>query len=260
MPAKAGIQIAVTDATKLDSRFRGNDRLPEPGLAETLLLEGAAGTIETLVAMPAGTPRGIAVVCHPHPLHGGALGNKVTYTLASCALKAGFVAARFNFRGVGKSAGAHDQGRGETDDTLAVATWLRAQLPDAPLLLAGFSFGAFVSLKAAARAHPALQVSIAPPFKYFASEPLPPRPQAPWLVVHGRDDEVVAYADTKAVLDRYEPLPELVTLDGVGHFFHGRLGDLAAAVSAFIQRHSPSVGMPAGPQGDGLSSPDPQGR
>src|SRR6185295_6088376 len=96
------------------------------------------------------------------------------------------------------------------------------QSPGAPLLLAGFSFGAFVSLKAAARAQPALQVSIAPPFKYCEAEPLPP-PQAPWLVVHGRDDEVVSYADTAAVLARYQPPPELASLDGVGHFFHGRL-------------------------------------
>jgi len=214
--------------------------LPDPGTAETLLLPGAAGAIETLVAMPGKPPRGVAVVCHPHPLHGGALSNKVTYQLASCALKAGLVAARFNFRGVGKSAGTHDEGRGETDDTLAVAQALRAALPGKPLLLAGFSFGAFVSLKAAAQAHPQLQVSIAPPFKYFAGEPLPPRPEAPWLVVHGRDDEVVAYADTVAVLQRYQPPPELVTLDGVGHFFHGRLADLERAVSAFIAHAWPS--------------------
>lgn len=235
-------------------------RLPTAGAADTLLLDGAAGPIETLVAMPSGTPSGIAVVCHPHPLHGGALSNKVTYMLASCALKAGLVAARFNFRGVGKSAGAHDGGRGETEDTLAVVAWLRGQLPGAPLLLAGFSFGAFVSLKAAARAQPALQVSIAPPFKYFADEPLPPRPAAPWLVVHGRDDEVVAYAGTKAVLDRYDPPPELVTLDGVGHFVHGRLGDLEAAVGAFIHRHWPSVGTAPGRRDDELSSTHPQGR
>ena len=192
--------------------------------------------------MPEAPPAGIAVVCHPHPLHGGALTNKVTYQLAACAQKAGLAVARFNFRGVGRSAGRHDEGRGETDDTLAVAAWLRAQLPGAPLLLAGFSFGAFVSLKAAARARPQLLVSIAPPFKYFEAEPLPPRPAAPWLVVHGRDDEVVDYAGTKAVLDTYVPPPELVTLDGVGHFFHGRLRDLEAAVSAFIHRQWPSVG------------------
>lgn len=234
--------------------------LPAPGTAQTVLLDGPAGAIETLVAMPDAAPVGFAVVCHPHPLHGGALTNKVAYTLASCALKAGLVAARFNFRGVGKSAGRHDEGRGETDDTLAVAAWLRAQWPDLPLLLAGFSFGAFVSLKAAARARPALQVSIAPPFKYFEREPLPPRPAAPWLVVHGRDDDVVDYAGTKAILDRYEPAPELVTLDGVGHFFHGRLRDLETAVTAFIHRQWPSVGLATRPAGDGLSSTHPQGR
>lgn len=217
-------------------------RLPAPGTADTLLLDGPAGAIETLVAAPDGPERGIAVVCHPHPLHGGALSNKVTYTLASCALKAGLVAARFNFRGVGRSAGTHDEGRGETEDTLRVVEWLRRQRPGAPLLLAGFSFGAFVSLKAAARARPALQVSIAPPFKYFEAEPLPPRPDAPWLVVHGRDDEVVDYAGTTAVLGRYQPGPELASLDGVGHFFHGRLRDLESVVSAFIHRQWPSVG------------------
>lgn len=214
--------------------------IPAPGAAETLLLPGPAGAIETLVAVPDAAPRGVAVICHPHPLHGGALSNKVAYTLAACALKAGFVAARFNFRGVGRSQGTHDEGRGETDDTLAVAAWLRGQRPGAPLLLAGFSFGAFVSLKAAARARPALQVSIAPPFKYFEAEPLPPRPEAPWLVVHGRDDEVVDYAGTRAVLERYQPPPELVTLDGVGHFFHGRLRDLEAALGDFLHRHRPA--------------------
>jgi len=213
--------------------------LPAPGTSATVLLPGAAGHIEALVAAPDRPPAGIAVVCHPHPLHGGALTNKVAYTLASCALKAGLVAARFNFRGVGRSEGAHDEGRGETEDTLAVVAWLRERASGAPLLLAGFSFGAFVSLKAAARARPALQVSIAPPFKYFESEPLPPRPDAPWLVVHGRDDEVVDYESTRAVLARYAPPPELATLDGVGHYYHGRLGDLAATVSGFIRRHWP---------------------
>ena len=187
--------------------------------------------------MPKGAPTGIAVVCHPHPLYGGALTNKVTYALASCALKQGLVAARFNFRGVGRSTGAHDHGRGEVDDTLAVASWLRSQQPALPLLLAGFSFGAFVSLKAAARAEPKALVSIAPPFKYFEGEPPPARPAGPWLVVHGLDDDVVPFAATRSVLDGYQPKPELVTFDGVGHFFHGRLGDLERAVGGFLATH-----------------------
>lgn len=214
--------------------------LPAPGQAHTIFLDGAAGRIETLIAMPATEPaaptKHFAVICHPHPLHGGALSNKVTYTLASSALKCGLAAVRFNFRGVGKSQGVHDGGRGETEDTLAVIAWMRERLPGAKLLLAGFSFGAFVSLKAAARAQPALQISIAPPFKYFADEPLPPRPAAPWLVLHGLDDEVVDYAETRQALLRYQPPPELVMMDGVGHFFHGRLNDLQDAVTGFIQK------------------------
>jgi alpha/beta superfamily hydrolase len=220
-------------------------------MADTLLLGGPAGQIETLVAMPAEPPAAIAVVCHPHPLHGGALSNKVTYMVASCALKAGMVAARFNFRGVGRSEGAHDQGRGETEDTLAVVQWLRGQAPGLPLLLGGFSFGAFVSLKAAARAEPRWQVSIAPPFKYFANEPLPPRPRASWLVVHAHDDEVVPYADTREVLLRYDPPPELVSLDGAGHFFHGKLGELEQAVGGFLRKNSPSPWPPPPLRGGG---------
>jgi uncharacterized protein len=177
------------------------------------------------------------VVCHPHPLHGGALTNKVAYTLAACALKAGMVAARFNFRGVGRSAGVHDRGRGEVDDALAVAAWLGERQPGAPLLLAGFSFGAFIALKAAARAAPRALVSIATPLRYFDGEPLPPRPAGAWLVVHGLDDDVVPLAGTREALAAYDPPPELVTLDGVGHFFHGRLGELGEAVNAFLHRH-----------------------
>lgn len=192
------------------------------------------------MAVPPAGPRGIAVVCHPHPLYGGALSNKVTYQVAACALKAGCATARFNFRGVGRTEGAHDGGRGETDDTLAVVAWLRGQLPGLPLLLAGFSFGAFVSLKAAARAAPHAVVSIAPPFKYFDGEPRPARPPGPWLVVHARDDEVVPFAETRAELERYAPPPELVAPEQGGHFFHGRLAELDAAVTPFLERHRPA--------------------
>jgi len=212
--------------------------LPAPGRAEEVVLRGPAGKIQALVAVPAqaASPPGFAVVCHPHPLHGGALTNKVAYTLASSALAHGLAAVRFNFRGVGKSEGAYDEGRGEVEDVLAVTEWMRSRMPGGRLLLAGFSFGAFVSLKAAARAQPALVVTIAPPFKYFAAEPPPPRPAAPWLVVHSTDDEVVPYADTQAQLEKYAPPPELVTMTGAGHFFHGKLGPLQAAVSDFIGR------------------------
>ena len=216
-----------------------SDDLPAPGGSHDLLLPGAAGKLEVILAAPREPVRGFAVICHPHPLFGGAMSNKVTYTLASTALKAGLVALRFNFRGVGKSEGQHDEGVGETEDTLLMVDWLRQRMPaGSPLLLAGFSFGGYVSVRAAERARPKLQISVAPPFGgRFAYSERPQRPDCPWLVIHSRDDDVVAYADTAAALDQYDPPPELVTVDGAGHFFNGRLGDLQSAAGAFIDRH-----------------------
>ncbi len=214
--------------------------LPPPGQSKELLIPGPAGQIEAIVSAPREplAPPAFALICHPHPLFGGALSNKVTYTLASCAQKAGLYALRFNFRGVGRSEGEHDNGRGETNDVDFLADWMHQQLPGARVVLAGFSFGAWVSVRAAATIRPVAQVSIAPPFgKYFDDAPPPPRPECPWLVVHGIDDEVVDYRQTHAILDRYVPPPELVTLDGVGHFFHGRLNELSGIVLEFLRRN-----------------------
>ena len=167
------------------------------------------------------------------------MSNKVAYTLASTAQKAGLHALRFNFRGVGKSQGPHDHGRGETEDVLFLTQWMRELMPGARVVLSGFSFGAFISLQASVRAKPDLQVSIAPPFieKYLAGMPRPERPPCPWLVVHGRDDEVVSYDEATAELARYSPPPELLSPDGVGHFFHNRLGDITEAMLDFMARN-----------------------
>lgn len=209
--------------------------LPAPGQSAHGTIEGPAGHIECTVAMPRGPVRGVAVACHPHPLYGGAMSNKVVYTLASAALNQGLVSTRFNFRGVGQSEGAHDSARGETEDCLAVVEWLRARQPGQPLLLSGFSFGAFVSLNAAARAQAAGLVSIAPPFgRYFGDAPQPPHPGCPWLVVHSRDDDTVPFEETAAILDTYDPPPQRVTVDGAGHFFHGRLEDVRDAMLSFL--------------------------
>lgn len=164
--------------------------------------------------------------------------HKIPYTLAATALKSGLHALRFNFRGAGRSEGVHNQGRGETEDTLFLAQWMRELLPGARMILAGFSFGAYVSLKAAVRAQPDLQVSIAPPFrKYFGDAPMPERPPCPWLVVHGVDDEIVDYGETMADLAHYAPSPEIVSPDGVGHFFHGRQFEISNAMRDFMARN-----------------------
>lgn len=212
---------------------------PRPGETLALLIHGPAGQIEALLTAPreSATPAGVALICHPHPLMGGAMSNKVVYTLATAASKAGLYSLRFNFRGVGRSEGQHDEGRGETDDALFLVDYLRQRLPDARLVLMGFSFGAFISVKAAQWAKPDLEVSIAPPFSKYFNEPIPPRPDCPWLVVHGTADDVVDYNDTIKVLNGFEPPPQLVTLADAGHFFHARLGELQDAVLPFLKQH-----------------------
>lgn len=218
-----------------------SEDLPAPGKARELLIPGAAGAIEAILAAPREAARGIAVICHPHPLFGGAMSNKVTYTLASVALNAGFYALRFNFRGVGRSQGVHDQGLGETDDALSLVTWLRERVPQNwPLMLEGFSFGGYVSLRAAAAAQPSLQISVAPPLGgRYAHLGIPPPPPCPWLVIHSRDDDVVAYDETATAAAAMQPPPELVTVDGAGHFFNGRLADIQQIAGAFIERELP---------------------
>lgn len=215
--------------------------LPEPGTAKNLLIPGPAGNIEAIFAAPktAATPQGIALICHPHPLYGGAMSNKVVYTLAATALKCGLYALRFNFRGVGASEGRHDAGHGETTDTLFLVEQIRDAMPQARLVLAGFSFGAHVSLRAAAQAKPALLISIAPPFgeKYLADHPPLQHPACPWLVIHSRDDDVVRYDETVAALQQFSPPPELVTVDGAGHFFNQQLPLISTHAGPFISRH-----------------------
>lgn len=213
--------------------------LPVAGQTTNRLLPGPAGHIEVQLSAPREPAIGFAVICHPHPLFGGAMSNKVVYTLASCAQKAGLYALRFNFRGVGRSEGAHDEGHGETDDVLALIDWMRERVPHAKLVLMGFSFGAFVSLRAAESARPDVQISIAPPFGKYVNQLVSPHPGCPWLVMHSTDDDVVDYADTVSILQRFEPAPKLVTLEGAGHFFHGRLGDIERAVLPFLLEHLP---------------------
>lgn len=189
---------------------------------EILQIAGPAGALQCAVDRPHGVhadaPAGTALFCHPHPLHGGTMDNKVVITLARAFVQMGYVGVRFNFRGVGPSAGRWDEGRGEVDDALAV---LRALRTPGPLVLGGFSFGGFVATQAAARleAHEraARLVLVAPAARNFELAPVP----ADTLVVHGEADDVVPLA---AVLDwaRPQALP-ITVVPGAGHFFHGQL-------------------------------------
>jgi uncharacterized protein len=193
------------------------------------LIAGPAGPLEALIEEPAAgraPPRLAAVVCHPHPLYGGTLHNKVVYTLAR-ELGAGGAGAtvRFNFRGVGASAGSHDGGAGETADALAVAGWARARWPGAPLVLAGFSFGAAIAIRAAAAAQPQWLVCVAPAVDRVDLGGLA-LPHCDWLIVQGEADDVVEPAAVQAWAARSAPQARVRLLAGVGHFFHGRLHQL----------------------------------
>jgi alpha/beta superfamily hydrolase len=195
---------------------------------QRLDMAGPAGRLAVAVDLPAQgvTPRGVAVVCHPHPLHGGTMDNKVAQTLARAFTQLGYKAVRFNFRGVGGSEGSWDGGRGEVDDALAVIAAHRD--PALPLALAGFSFGAYVTTQAAAQLADGEQaerlVLIGPATVNFEVAVVPQNT----LVIHGESDEVVPLA---ATLDWARPqvLP-VVVVPGVGHFFHGQLSLLKSLV------------------------------
>ena len=189
---------------------------------EHLLQEGPAGALELAIDRPAGVAQGTAVIAHPHPLHGGTLSNKVVQTLARACVLAGWTAVRFNFRGVGRSEGAYDEGRGECEDLLAVVA---QQAPAGPLCLAGFSFGAFVTSHAVAHLHAMREIRqvvlVGAAASRFTVAALPPELHLRSLVIHGEQDDTVPLS---AAMDWARPqnLPVLVVPAG-GHFFHGQL-------------------------------------
>lgn len=194
--------------------------LPAASLTR-IMIQGPAGGIETDVNDPGDSRRGIALIAHPNPVQGGTKDNKVVTTLAKAFFALGYVAARPNFRGVGASAGSFDQGRGEAEDIVAVAAYLRQHFGDLPVVLAGFSFGAFVQTLAAVAIGPRRMVLVGPAVNRFQANPVP----ADTLVIHGELDDVVPLA---AVLDWARPqhLP-IVVVPGGEHFFHGRLNLLS---------------------------------
>jgi uncharacterized protein len=184
---------------------------------ETVLLDGPVGKLEVVINPPDGTPRGIALIAHPHPLYGGTLDNKVTQTLAGTFAELDCVALRMNFRGVGASEGTHDEGRGETEDMLFLADYAKREFGDLPIFLAGFSFGGFVQTKVATDLAIRQMVLIAPAAGRFDVAEVKPDT----LIIHGEVDDTVPL---KAVLDWARPqnLP-IVVIPGADHFFHKRL-------------------------------------
>jgi alpha/beta superfamily hydrolase len=200
-------------------------------------LPGPAGHLEavtTLAAEP-DAMAAIAIVCHPHPLHEGTMNNKVVHTLNRSFNHAGIGAIRFNFRGVGKSEGQYGEGQGETEDTLAVMDWAADEFPGVPIWLAGFSFGAYTSLRAATQRDIAGLISVAPPVHLFDLTELSV-PDQPWLVVQGDQDEIVSCPAVTKWTRGLSPRPTLIKMKDAGHFFHHRLTDLHDVVLDFLSQ------------------------
>jgi uncharacterized protein len=186
-----------------------------------------------VLTAPEGEPKGLALIAHPHPLHGGTLDNKVVQTLARAFTALSFVAFRFNFRGVGESEGVFDNGAGEIEDMLAVASEARREFPALPLALGGFSFGGYVAAESARTLGPSGMVLIAPAVDRFTVPAVP----SGTLVVHGEEDDVVPLQD---LLKWAKPqqLP-VVVFPGAGHFFHGMLIPLQSLVTRYFSDLAP---------------------
>ncbi len=204
-----------------------------PETSTRLAINGPAGPIEAMVGGWEGTPALVAVVCHPHPLHGGTMDNKVVTMLERTFRDAGAATIRFNFRGVGASAGVFDNGEGEGDDLAAVVAQARAWAPEATLWLAGFSFGSYVSTRMAGHLRAELLVSVAPPVGRFAFRQLH-RPPCPWIVAQGEADEVVDPALVFQHFARVQPPVEMLRFEATSHFFHGKLVELRERLGALL--------------------------
>jgi alpha/beta superfamily hydrolase len=202
-----------------------------PRTTERSTIDGPAGPLEVVCNVPDTPLAGIALIAHPHPLQGGTLDNKVVQTLAKTFFSLDYAAVRFNFRGVGGSAGEFADGIGETDDALMVLAHAKAKFGDAlPVVLAGFSFGSIVQTRVAKAMDAQRLVLIGPAVRRFAVEEVP----ADTIVVHGESDDVVPLADVLAWARPLE-LP-IIVFPGCGHFFHGRLPQLQRVITGMWAR------------------------
>lgn len=206
-------------------------------LTEPLVIEGPLGALQAIVDTPVDADEShVAVVCHPHPVYGGTMTNKVVHMLAKSFNERGAPAVRFNYRGVGASAGSYDEGNGETDDTLAVLDWAARRWPGAQLWLGGFSFGGAIAIRAAVARDVRRLVTVAPAIQRVSVESSR-LPRCPWLLVQGDRDELVDAAEIQRWVASLTAPPAVALLPGVDHFFHSRLNELRAVVLDWLERN-----------------------
>ena len=199
---------------------------------ESFDVDGPAGRLEALLMHPEGEPRAAAVVCHAHPLHGGMMHFKVVFRAAKALQEKGVAVLRFNFRGVGRSEGTHDEGRGEQDDVRAALDEMQRRFPTSPLVLGGFSFGSNMALRVAAvDERPRAAFALGFPLRMMESNSFLERLHVPRLFVQGQNDAFASGAEMQALVARLPPPCHLVVVPEADHFFDQHLEELQKAVS-----------------------------
>lgn len=204
--------------------------------SEKLMIPGAVGKLEGLLDQSEQSQLPyVSICCHPHPLHAGTMTNKVIHTAARALAGLGIPSIRFNFRGIGESEGEYGEGIGEQADLVAVVKWVLREFPQKKLILAGFSFGAYISALKSSELKPEILISIAPPVGRIPFDGFV-RPFCPWLIIQGEQDELV---DVNAVIDwtnSFEQPPTLLTMPDTSHFFHGKLVDLRESIEEYCSK------------------------
>jgi len=201
-----------------------------------LTLEGLAGSIEAMLMVPKDArPDVLMFLGHPHSLQGGSMSNKVVTTLARSARDNGIPSLRFNFRGVGESQGSFDNGVGESEDLIQLVNQIHADFPDCTFLFAGFSFGSYVTYRAAAQCPHRLLLSIAPPVERYDYQALTPSP-SPWEIIMGDADEVASFKAAEQFAANHKPPIPLHCFNDTGHFFHGQLVALRQTLEPILRR------------------------
>jgi alpha/beta superfamily hydrolase len=204
---------------------------------ETFDLAGPVGRLESILMLPEGEPAAAAVVCHAHPLHGGMMHFKVVFRAAKALQHHGLAVLRFNFRGVGRSEGAHDHGRGEQDDVRAALAEMERRFPGLPQVLGGFSFGSVMAARVGgADARVRALFGLGLPVRLLEDTSYLDGVTKPRLFVQGEHDEYGGGDAMRALVERLSPPCELVVVPGADHFFAGHLDGLQAAVDGWVAR------------------------
>jgi alpha/beta superfamily hydrolase len=215
-----------------------NLHLNFPEKSSYLFLNGHDGKLELLISPGNSNKLSndselIAIICHPHPLHGGTMDNKVVYTIHKALNTVNFTTIRFNYRGVGRSEGSYGDSIGEFDDLMTIINWVKIKKPNCKILLAGFSFGAFIAFKASKEINCLYLISIAPAVQnqdYNNYLPI----ECPWLLIQGEQDEIVPAQTVLEWVNSLDNKPEIIKLPDASHFFHGCLIDLREAIKSKI--------------------------